>query len=39
MLNNVNKKGMPRLNKIVNMAGHFAGLNFEVPKDIRQPQN
>lgn len=39
MLNNVNKKGMPRLNKIVNMAGHFAGLNFEVPEDIRQPQN
>ena len=39
MLDNANKKGRPRLNKIVDMAGHFAGLNFEVPKDIRQPKN
>ena len=39
MLSNANKRGMPRLNKIVDMAGHFAGLNFEVPDNIRQPKN
>ncbi|GAA3634836.1 alpha/beta hydrolase [Lactobacillus hamsteri] len=36
LLNGRNKK-MPQLQKQVDMAGHFAGLNFDVPADIRQP--
>lgn len=37
LLNGKNKK-MPKLVKQVDMAGHFAGLNFDVPSDIRQPK-
>lgn len=37
MLQNGKNKKMPQLQKQVDMAGHFAGLNFDVPADIRQP--
>lgn len=38
MLQNGQNKKMPQLQKEVDMAGHFAGLNFDVPAAIRQPR-
>lgn len=39
MIQNGQKKSMPQLQKQVDIAGHFAGLNFDVPDAIRQPAN
>lgn len=39
MLDNAQNKSMPKLRKQVDMAGHFAGLDFaSLPADIREPQ-
>lgn len=38
MLQNGQNKKMPQLKKQVDLAGHFAGLNFDVPAAIRQPR-
>lgn len=40
LLQNYNKKSMPRLNKQVAIAGHFNGVNFsQGPQDLRVPSN
>lgn len=38
-LQNANKANMPKVNKQVDIAGHFDGLDFaQLPADVRQPQ-
>ena len=39
MLQNGNKKNMPQIQKQVDIAGHFAGLDFDgIPNSIKQPK-
>lgn len=39
MLQNGNKKNMPQIQKQVDIAGHFAGLDFDgIPSSIKQPK-